>query len=75
MTIYRKVKVSDRLPEIKSILRAYYKLWNHDGAMYVHAMKGKFRVLYPDGQISQPMSWKVAKAYKEIFGGRIIDNF
>lgn len=60
---------------IRWILRQYYKFWDHDGSCYVHAMQGKFRVKYPDGQLSQPFSWRAAKNYSGIFGGEIIDNF
>ena len=33
---------------------------------------GKFRILYPDGVLSQGFTYKVARDYQKIFGGRII---
>lgn len=55
--------------------REYYKIWDSDGSLLNHRMKGKFKVKYPDGRISQPFSWRTAKSYKNIFGGEILDNF
>jgi len=36
------------------------------------SLRGRFRVLYPDGQRSQRMNFAHAKNYRELFGGRII---
>jgi hypothetical protein len=58
----------------RRLLRLYYKLFDH-GILFDHYMHGKFRVKYPDGKISQRFSWRVAKEYKAIFGGEIIDAF
>jgi hypothetical protein len=33
---------------------------------------GQFRVLYPDGEVSQPFTWEVACDYREIFEGKVI---
>ncbi len=33
---------------------------------------GKYRVLYPDGQLSQPFMYDVACDYRNIFGGSIV---
>lgn len=62
------------------IKREYYKLWDitgmgDDRSVADHRKKGKFRVKYRDGEISQPFSWRVANEYKEMFGGEVIDNF
>jgi hypothetical protein len=35
---------------------------------------GHFRVRYKDGQISEPMCYDVARGYKGIFGGEVIDR-
>lgn len=59
----------------RKILRWWYKLQIVEGSILTHRIKGKFRVKYKDGQISQPFSYKVAKDYSEIFGGEVIDNF
>lgn len=37
-----------------------------------HRRNGEWRVLYPDGQRSQPFSRKVAEDYAEMFGGKVI---
>ena len=60
---------------IQWIRRQLYKLWDHDGALYRHAIHGKFRVEYPDGQLSQRFSYRVAKNYAKMFGGKVIDAF
>lgn len=57
------------------LLRQYYKLPDYHGSLTTHSAYGKFRVKYPDGQISQKFSWRVAKNYRNIFGGEIIDAF
>lgn len=33
---------------------------------------GKYRVQYPDGQVSQPFVYDTAKTYAEMFGGKVI---
>jgi hypothetical protein len=37
-----------------------------------HSAYGQWRVLYPDGEISQPFSLSVAEDYQELFGGQIV---
>jgi hypothetical protein len=60
---------------IRKIKRWIYKQRDHGELLLNHSAFGKFRVRYPDGEISQPFSWKAAKDYRDIFGGEIIDNF
>jgi hypothetical protein len=33
---------------------------------------GQYRVLYPDGEVSQTFTWEVARDYREIFGGKVV---
>lgn len=33
---------------------------------------GKFKVVYPDGKVSQMMSYSTAKSYSNMFGGKVI---
>ena len=61
--------------KIRWIKRQWYKLFRIDGILLSHANRGKFRVKYKDGAISQPFDWKTANDYKEMFGGEVIDNF
>ena len=37
-----------------------------------HRLHGHFRVLYKDGQVSQPFSYWAARAYAKIFGGKVV---
>lgn len=37
-----------------------------------HSAHGTHRVLYPDGQLSQPFSQKVAQDYQQLFGGKVV---
>lgn len=37
-----------------------------------HRLYGKYRVLYPDGQISQPFDRSTARDYASMFGGKVI---
>jgi hypothetical protein len=41
-------------------------------SMFWHRFNGKFQVIYPDGQISQPFSREVARDYASIFGGVVV---
>lgn len=59
----------------RKILRWWYKMQIIKGCVDNHRRKGKFRVKYPDGEISQPFDYKTAKDYRDIFGGKVIDNF
>ena len=36
-----------------------------------HRLNGKWRVIYPSGEKSQPFTKRVAKDYRDIFGGVI----
>lgn len=60
---------------LKNIKRCYYKLFDYGDSLYNHSINGKFRVEYEDGRKSQPMSWRCANDYKNIFKGKVIDNF
>lgn len=61
----------------RKLKRFWYKLTGptKDRALYIHSMYGKFRVLYSDGNKSQPFGYSVAKDYAEMFNGTVIDNF
>lgn len=37
-----------------------------------HCSHGLFCVRYPDGRVSQPFRFSVARDYQKIFGGRIV---
>ena len=37
--------------------------------------RGKFRVLYKDGKLSERMDWTTATTYASIFDGKVIDDF
>ncbi len=37
-----------------------------------HHAYGRFRVLYPDGKLSQPFTYWVARSYCKIFGGKVV---
>lgn len=39
-----------------------------------HRLHGKWRVKYPDGQVSQPFSRKIAEDYQKLFGGEVISR-
>ena len=41
-------------------------------SMDYNRMYGKFRVVYPDGLVSQPFCYDVARSYRNIFKGKII---
>lgn len=48
--------------------------WHDDGrghSMDWHRRNGTHRVIYSDGQRSQPMSRQVAKDYASMFDGRV----
>ena len=42
------------------------------GSLDSHRRYGRYRVLYDDGQLSQPFSLGVARDYAKIFGGRVV---
>ena len=46
------------------------RIGNRESRDYNHCY-GKWRVIYPDGFISEAMCYDVAKDYREIFGGKI----
>jgi hypothetical protein len=41
-------------------------------SMNEHRQRGWFRVLYRDGQVSQPFKFKTALDYCDMFGGRVV---
>ena len=45
--------------------------FDSDGLMLYHRLYGKFFVVYPDGNKSQNMSWRVANDYRDLFGGKV----
>lgn len=61
---------------IRFFKRLYYRIIFEPSQclLHDHIMFGKFRVKYPDGKISQKFSYKTAKNYSEIFGGKVIDD-
>ncbi len=42
------------------------------GSLNTHRMYGQHRVLYEDGQLSQPFSLQVARDYAKMFNGKIV---
>lgn len=38
-----------------------------------HRIHGTHQVVYPDGQVSQPFTFEVAKQYQELFGGYLVN--
>jgi hypothetical protein len=56
------------------LLRQWYKLFVYS-TRWENKLHGKFRVVYPDGNVTEKMCWSNAKSYKEIYGGKIIDAF
>lgn len=56
------------------ILRQFYKIPDYD-SRGDNAYYGKFRVVYLDGRESAKMSWRTAKGYAKMFGGKVIDAF
>lgn len=45
---------------------------DHDCALYVHAIEGKYYVEYPEGYRSQNFSYEVACDYAKMFNGRVV---
>ena len=37
-----------------------------------HRLYGQYRVLYNNGQLSQPFHYETAKFYAEYFGGKVV---
>ena len=42
------------------------------GLMSTQRAYGRFKVIYSDGQHSQPMTYNVAKGYASIFDGKVV---
>ncbi len=45
-----------------------------DRGIYYNWSYGKYRVVYNDGMRSQPFCFDVACAYRNIFGGRVVNK-
>lgn len=61
-----------RLP-LLARLRIAVDKWRIAGEMKCHqAARGRFFVLYNDGEKSMPMDHSTARDYAEIFGGKVI---
>ena len=37
-----------------------------------HRRNGGYQVVYPDGEVSQPFTFKVARDYQKLFGGEVV---
>jgi hypothetical protein len=37
-----------------------------------HNLHGSHQVIYPDGNVSQPFTLKVARDYQKMFGGEVV---
>ena len=59
---------------VRFLKREWYKLAFYEGRGN-NRNKGKFKVLYDDGRISENMCWKVANDYAEMFKGKVLDSF
>jgi hypothetical protein len=63
-------------PATVGILRGGGNPWrddpNAEHCVDWHRRNGQFRVLYTDGNFSQPFTWQVACDYRKIFGGRVV---
>ena len=40
-----------------------------------HRLYGSHQVVYPDGQVSQPFTFKVARDYQKLFGGTVVKAY
>lgn len=47
-------------------------LWVNDMNQFDQMMHGWWRVLYPDGKLSQRFYWATARNYRAIFGGKVV---
>lgn len=59
---------------IRFLKRNWYKLAFYEGRSD-NRNRGKFKVLYDDGRMSENMCWKVANDYAEMFKGKVLDSF
>ncbi len=67
---------------MKKILRKLKVYWyrfifngTSEDSLDTHRIRGKFKVKYPDGKISQNFSYSIAKDYAEMFGGVVLEDF
>ncbi len=63
---------------VRKLKRYYYILifnGTSEDSLDTHRIRGKFKVKYPDGKISQNFSYWVAKDYSEMFGGVVLEDF
>lgn len=54
------------------VCRLVYGPSGADRSRYFNRLNGRYRVLYDDGQYSEPMCYDVASDYAEIFGGTVV---
>lgn len=59
---------------IRFLKRGWYKLAFYEGRSD-NRNRGKFKVLYDNGRMSENMCWKVANDYAEMFKGKVLDSF
>ena len=59
---------------IHFLKREWHKLAFYEGRGN-NRNKGKFKVLYDDGRISENICWKVANDYAQMFKGKVLDSF
>jgi hypothetical protein len=59
---------------VRFLKREWYKLAFYEGRGN-NRNKGKFKVLYNDGRMSENMCWKVANDYAQMFGVKVLDSF
>ena len=53
-------------------LRKLFANKGRDKSIEHNRIHGEYRVMYPDGLISQPMCRDVAEDYVKIYGGKVI---
>jgi hypothetical protein len=54
------------------VCRLVYGPSGADRSRHFNRLNGRYRVLYDDGQYSEPMCHDVASDYAEIFGGTVV---
>lgn len=47
---------------------------SEDCSIDTHRRYGQWRVLYPDGNVSQPFMRKTAESYARMFNGRVVSK-
>tara|TARA_R110000851_G_scaffold13330_9_gene45583 strand:- start:10 stop:243 length:234 start_codon:yes stop_codon:yes gene_type:complete len=59
---------------VRFLKREWYKLAFYEGRDD-NRIRGKFKVLYDDGRMSENMCWRVANDYAEMFKGKVLNSF